>query len=139
MTELLVHPYRQGDDRRVGEFYALLSTYPNLTWIAPGLGVADAAARLRAAHRMRTPDALQAATAIAAGVRGFVTNDRVFARIESFETLVWTSFFERQLYRSTRSTFLPVTTSMVSTMAFRLSPLLSSNSAKRPSPLRPRY
>jgi predicted nucleic acid-binding protein len=88
MTELLVQPYRDSDDQRVDEFYALLSTYPNLDWLVPNLEIADLAARLRALHRMRTPDALQAATAAHAGVTGLITNDAVFERVGGFETLV---------------------------------------------------
>jgi predicted nucleic acid-binding protein len=88
MTELLVQPYRDSGERRAAEFYALLTTYPNLIWIAPDLEVADIAARIRAAHRLRTPDALQAATAVHARATGLVTNDPVFARVEAFETLV---------------------------------------------------
>jgi predicted nucleic acid-binding protein len=64
MTELLVQPYRESGEQRVDEFYALLSTYPNLEWISPNLEIADIAARIRATHRLRTPDALQAATAV---------------------------------------------------------------------------
>jgi predicted nucleic acid-binding protein len=37
---------------------------------------------------LRTPDALQAATAAYAGATAFITNDAVFGRAESFETLV---------------------------------------------------
>jgi predicted nucleic acid-binding protein len=88
MTELLVQPYRDSDEQRVDEFYGLLSTYPNLEWIAPTLGIADTAARLRASHGLRTPDALQAATAAHARMTGFVTNDVVFKRVQHFETLV---------------------------------------------------
>ena len=88
MTELLVQPYRESDDQRVDEFYGLLSTYPKLEWIAPHLEIADAAARLRALHRLRTPDALQAATAEHSGATGFITNDAVFERVKTFETLV---------------------------------------------------
>ena len=88
MTALLVQPYRDQSEQRVNEFYALLSTFPNLEWIAPGLDVADVAARIRAAHRLRTPDALQAATAIQAQATGFITNDPIFERLEVFETLV---------------------------------------------------
>jgi predicted nucleic acid-binding protein len=66
----------------------LLSTYPNLEWIAPNLEIADMAARLRAAHRMRTPDALLSATAVYAQVSGLITNDSVFQRVDMFETLV---------------------------------------------------
>ena len=88
MTELLVPPYREADEQRVDEFYALLSTYPNLEWIAPSLEIADVAARLRALHRLRTPDALQAATAAHAHATGLITNDPVFARVDAFATLV---------------------------------------------------
>jgi predicted nucleic acid-binding protein len=88
MTELLVVPYRNADERQVDEFYALLSKYPNLEWISPGLEIADVAARLRALYRLRTPDALQAATAALGGATGFVTSDAVFERVEAFETLV---------------------------------------------------
>jgi predicted nucleic acid-binding protein len=92
MTELLVQPYRSRDEDRADEIYALLSTYPQLEWIAPNLEIADLAARLRALHRLRTPDALQAATAMHALATGLVTNDPVFARIGGFETAVLDQF-----------------------------------------------
>jgi predicted nucleic acid-binding protein len=87
MTELLVQPYRDSDDQRVDVFYSLLTTYPNLGWIAPNLEIADVAARLRALHRLRTPDALQAATAEHSGATGLITNDAAFERVKTFETL----------------------------------------------------
>ena len=88
MTELLVQPYRDSDEQRVDEFYGLLSTYPNLDWLAPNLEIADLAARIRAIHRLRTPDALQAATAVQAEATGLITNDPVFERVKDFETLI---------------------------------------------------
>lgn len=88
MTELLVLPYRQDDQQRADDFYGLLSTYPNLEWIAPNLEIADLAARIRAPHRLRTPDALLAATAEYSLATGLITNDPVFERVNSFETLV---------------------------------------------------
>ena len=88
MSELLVQPYRTSDERRVDEFYGLLSTYPNLDWIAPDLQIADLAARFRAQHRLRTPDALQAATATHARATGLITNDAVFERVASLDALV---------------------------------------------------
>jgi predicted nucleic acid-binding protein len=88
MTELLVPPYQDGSEQRVNDFYGLLATYPNLDWIAPNLEVADIAARIRGKHGLRTPDALQAATALQVNVTGLVTNDGVFERVPGFETLV---------------------------------------------------
>jgi predicted nucleic acid-binding protein len=88
VTKLLVQPYRDTDEARVNLYYGLLSTYPNLVWVAPDLEVADLAARLRAAYRLKTPDALQAATAVRSNATGFVTNDPHFQRIKVFEALV---------------------------------------------------
>ncbi len=88
MTELLVQPYRTLDKRRVNQLLALLFTIPNLDWIAPSLEIADLAAHIRALYRLRTPDALQAATAIHASATGLITNDQIFERVEGFETLV---------------------------------------------------
>jgi len=94
MTELLVQACRDADERRSDEIYALLVTYPHLEWIAPDLEVADLAARIRATHRLRTPEALQAATAVHAQVTGLVTNDPVFERVEAFQTVLLDRFLE---------------------------------------------
>ena len=71
MTELLVRPYRDGEQQQVNRF-----------------ATADLADRLRAVHNLRTPDALQAACAIRANATVFITNDGAFRRVGSFETLV---------------------------------------------------
>ena len=71
MTELLVPSYRDHDEQKVDAFYGLLSTYPNLQWIAPDLETADLGGRMRAMYRLRTPDALQAATALRVHATGF--------------------------------------------------------------------
>ena len=70
------------DQRCADSFYGLLSTYPNLVWLPPDLEGADIAAELRAAHRPRTPDALQAATAVRVQATGRITNDPLFQRVD---------------------------------------------------------
>lgn len=92
MTELLVQPYRVLDEKRIDEFYGLLTTFPNLDWIAPNLEIADLAARLRAAHNLRTPDALQVATALHEQATALITNDPVFERIRALESVVLDRF-----------------------------------------------
>ncbi len=92
MTELLVKPYRESDEDSAAKYYALLSTYPNLEWISPTLEIADLAAEIRALHRLRTPDSLQAATAVHRHATAFVTNDPVFRRMKNFETLILDDF-----------------------------------------------
>jgi predicted nucleic acid-binding protein len=88
MTELMVHPYRDHDVVRVNELFGLLSTYPNLEWVTPYLEIAASAAELRAQYRLRTPDALQAATALHCGASAFITNDPVFQQGTNLEVLI---------------------------------------------------
>lgn len=88
LLEVLVQPYRMKKDDLVYKFYSLLSTYPNLTWVDMNLDVADIAARLRAEHRLKTPDSIQAASAIVSGATGFICNDKAFKKIKEFESLV---------------------------------------------------
>jgi predicted nucleic acid-binding protein len=65
----------------------LLAKYPNLAWVDADFGIANRAAELRARYGLKTPDALHAATAIDAGVTGFVTNDAEYGRVQEFQTL----------------------------------------------------
>ncbi len=88
LLEILVQPYRLEKDDLVLKFYSLLTTYPYLTWIPMTLSVADHAARLRAEYNLKTPDAVQAASAISHGATGFICNDRVFEKIKEIECLV---------------------------------------------------
>jgi predicted nucleic acid-binding protein len=88
MLELLVHPYRRSDIDAVNKFYALLSTYPGLQWVDLTLSIADLGARLRAEHNLKTPDAIQAATAILSQATGFISNDPAFKRVGALEVLV---------------------------------------------------
>jgi predicted nucleic acid-binding protein len=96
MLELLVHPYRKFDIDTVNKFYALLSTYPNLHWVELTLPVADAAARIRAEFNLKTPDAIQAASALALQATGFISNDPIFRRLQNLEVLILDDFLAPQ-------------------------------------------
>ncbi len=87
LTELLVTPYRAGDRSTVEVLYALLTTYPNVRWAPTTLEIADRAAEIRGLYGLRTPDAVQVATAVLEGCTGFVSNDSVFHRIPDIETI----------------------------------------------------
>jgi predicted nucleic acid-binding protein len=50
--------------------------------------VAEEAARLRARYGLMTPDAIQLASAIKGGARGYVTNDHTHRRVAELEVLV---------------------------------------------------
>jgi predicted nucleic acid-binding protein len=92
MMELLVQPYRESSEERADKFYALLGAYPRLDWIAPTLEIADIAARLRARHRLKPPDAIHAATAIKGKATAFITNDAAFEPVELFNTAILDRF-----------------------------------------------
>jgi predicted nucleic acid-binding protein len=88
LTEILVEPYRNANLPQAQSFYSLLTTIPNLEWVAPSLHIADAAALLRASYRLQTPDALIAATAVLCNASALVTNDPIFRRIPKLDVLI---------------------------------------------------
>jgi predicted nucleic acid-binding protein len=88
LTEILVQPYRNGNLPQAQSLYALLTTIPNLEWVAPSLHIADLAASLRASYRLQTPDAIIAATAVLCNASALVTNDPIFRRIPNLNVLI---------------------------------------------------
>jgi predicted nucleic acid-binding protein len=86
--EVLVQPYRTGDDEKRAALSALLASFPGMTWIPLDLTVADRAAYLRARYRLRTPDAIQLATAVYSSADMFLTNDRDLRRVAELPVLL---------------------------------------------------
>jgi predicted nucleic acid-binding protein len=95
LLEVLVVPSRLGH-RELAERYELLLTRSR------GVRLVDltrdhlrAAAQLRAATGVKTPDALQIAAALGAGCRTFVTNDRRLPAIAGLRVLQLASYAAR--------------------------------------------
>lgn len=88
ITEVLVHPFRHDDDTLVATYRDILRNAAHLRTIPVTAKIAEIAARLRADHNIRTPDAIQAATAIAAKANFFLTNDFKLAAIPEVTVLV---------------------------------------------------
>ena len=88
LLEILVQPYRLKNESLGLKFYSLLTTYPNLIWIDLTLNIADLAARLHAEYNLKTPDSIQAASAIASGASGFICNDNVFKKLKEVRCLI---------------------------------------------------
>jgi len=65
-----------------------LTTFPNLTLFPFALEIARKASDLRAVTRIKTPDAIQLATAIHHGATGFLTNDRIFEKVMGLEIAI---------------------------------------------------
>jgi len=77
LLEVLVMPYRRGDMHLAERYETLLTRSRGLTMTGLGRAQLRTAAKLRALHSgLRTPDALQLATALTAGCSAFITNDR---------------------------------------------------------------
>ena len=88
LSLLEILPYRQNNEELVNRFYALLTTYPNLTWVGLSIEIADSGARLRAKYKLKTPDAILLATAIHSGATEFVGNDTQLKRVTEIDILV---------------------------------------------------
>lgn len=88
LLEILVKPYKLKRDDLVLSFYSLFSTYPNISWIDLTLSISDLAAKLRAEHGLKTPDAIQAASSIIYGIKGFICNDRIFQKVKDIDCLL---------------------------------------------------
>lgn len=86
--EVLVGPYRAGDQERRVALSGLLASFPGVDWFALDLAVADRAASLRGRYRLRTPDAIQLATALEAGAEAFLTNDHQLSRVTEVPVLL---------------------------------------------------
>jgi predicted nucleic acid-binding protein len=76
LLELLVVPYRTGNQRLAARYEALLTQSRGIRLVDVTRSQIHAAAQLRALSRVRTPDALQLAAAIEHRCASFVTNDR---------------------------------------------------------------
>jgi predicted nucleic acid-binding protein len=76
LLETLVVPYRMGDQDLAARYELVLTRSRGLVCEPIGTPTLKAAAMLRARTGARTPDAVHLATAIQAGCKSFVTNDR---------------------------------------------------------------
>lgn len=88
VTEVLVHPMRHGDHELANRYRDILLNATSLTTLPVSEEIAEQAAELRARHNLRTPDAIQLATALIAGASSFLTNDSRLPRLARLNTLV---------------------------------------------------
>lgn len=83
ITELLVQPFAEGHADRVAAFERFVLSLPNTALVPPSYPIAKEAARLRAGHSIRTPDALLIATALGEKAGAFLTNDTGLRRLKA--------------------------------------------------------
>lgn len=88
LLEVLVVPYRACNLALAERYETRLSRSRGLRLVDIGRDQLRAAAQLRAMHpSIRTPDAIQVATALSAGCHSFVTNDRDLPRVRGLRVL----------------------------------------------------
>lgn len=88
LAEVLVRPFRMGVHALADEYRELILRTDGLDTLPVSPAIAELAAKLRADHGLRTPDAIQVATALHAGATAFLTNDARIPAISGISILV---------------------------------------------------
>jgi predicted nucleic acid-binding protein len=84
VAEVLTGPLRAGDEALVRRYRAILESWQ---CIDLDVGIAESAARLRASLRLKLPDAVQAASALAINAAALVTHDRDFSKVKPLRVI----------------------------------------------------
>ncbi len=87
LLETLVVPYRAGDRVLAERYEALLTRSRGLRLVELDRSLLRVAAQLRATLRVKTPDALQLAAALASRCSAYVTNDRALPEVPGLRIL----------------------------------------------------
>ena len=92
LLEVLVVPYRAGNRLLVERYEALLTRSRGIRLVELSHDQLRAAAQLRAATSVKTPDALQLVAAISGGCTTFLTNDRRLPPVPGLRILELASY-----------------------------------------------
>ena len=87
LMEVLVAPYRTSNISLADRYEALLTRSRGLRFIEVNRPLLKAAAQLRAAFKLKPPDAIQVAAAMVANCSSFLTNDRRIPAIPGLKIL----------------------------------------------------
>src|SRR5215471_6403965 len=85
LAEVMTGPLQSNDEALARRYRAILESWQLVDLDA---GIAESAARLRASLRLKLPDAVQAATALAINADALVTHDRDFSRLKSLRVIM---------------------------------------------------
>jgi len=87
LLETLVVPYRAGDTALADRYELLLSRSRGLELVDLDRALLRAAARLRAAYAVKTPDSIQLAAALSKACSTFLTHDRPLSNVQGIRIL----------------------------------------------------
>ena len=88
LTEVMVYPLRAGNIELAQQYREILFYEENLTTVSVSPVIAELSAQLRATQNLRTPDAIQIATAIDGGAAFFLTNDLRLSSVTNLNIIV---------------------------------------------------
>jgi predicted nucleic acid-binding protein len=95
LVEILTKPMREGREDLAAEYRSVLREAIGITVYPINEEICERAARLRANHAwLRTPDALQIATALVHEVDLIVTNDERWKRLKEMQVIVLSDYAE---------------------------------------------
>lgn len=94
LLEVLVHPLRKGNHDLAAEYKEILLNSKLITMEISST-IAEQAARLRAVHNIRTPDAIQIGSALNAGASHFITNDIRLPQIPGIQIITLDGIINR--------------------------------------------
>jgi predicted nucleic acid-binding protein len=92
LLEVLVVPYRAGNAQLAERYELLLTRSRGIRLTELSRDQLRAAAQLRAATGARTPDALHLVSALTAGCKTFLTNDRPLPRVPGLRVIQLSSY-----------------------------------------------
>jgi predicted nucleic acid-binding protein len=84
VAEVLTGPLQAGDEELVQRYRTVLESWQVIDL---DMQIAETAARLRATLKLKLPDAVQAASAVAINADGLVMHDRDFSRLGSLRVM----------------------------------------------------
>ncbi|MBI5708830.1 MAG: type II toxin-antitoxin system VapC family toxin [Candidatus Eisenbacteria bacterium] len=94
LLEILVKPLRDGRADLVRQYADVLLNAQHLMLQPVERTIAETGAEIRAKYNVRTPDAIQLATAVRGGAQAFLTNDRRLAQVRNPEVVVLDDYVE---------------------------------------------
>jgi len=95
LIEVLTKPIRDGLTDLADKFRLYLTRSKNIDFLSVTPEIGELAARLRARYNLRTPDAIQLATALASESSYLLTNDRNFERVKELSVLILDDFIDK--------------------------------------------
>jgi len=88
LSEVLVKPLRDGDTELAQQYRDILLNAEGLTTVEVSVAIAEKAAQLRSQYSLRTPDAIQIATALQSGATALITNDIRWPVLPNLQMLI---------------------------------------------------